>query len=232
MTDDTERMAAETTDVTEGTAMGRGSFLTVASIADALDRLGYRQQVMDSRMRPVVSPATIVGPAFTIQALPGTAESETPYAKELEAVDAIPDQAVVVFSAGGVSEAGIWGELLSTRAIARGCIGAVIDGAVRDLAGIDRLGFPVFATSVHAADSYGRAEVVSFGEATACGGVRVSPGDLVAADLDGVVVIPAEIRDRCLRDAEAKLTKEQRARAMLREDGASVQQTYARYGVL
>jgi 4-hydroxy-4-methyl-2-oxoglutarate aldolase len=206
--------------------------LTVAAIADALDRLGHRDQVMHSGMRPVVPGATILGPAFTIQALAQPTESGEPYERELAAVDAIPSEAVVVFNAGGVSEAGIWGELLSTRALARGAIGAVIDGAVRDVAGIGRLGFPLFATAVHAADSYGRAEVVSFGEPIVCAGVAVRRGDLVAADLDGVVVIPAEVADQSLRDADAKLTKEQQARVMLRDDGATVRETYARYGVL
>src|SRR2546423_488918 len=94
---------------------------------------GRRDQVMHSGMRPVVAGAPILGPAFTIQALAQPTESGEPYERELAAVDAIPSEAVVVFNAGGVSEAGIWGELLSTRALARGAIGAVIDGAVRDL---------------------------------------------------------------------------------------------------
>jgi 4-hydroxy-4-methyl-2-oxoglutarate aldolase len=205
---------------------------TVAAIADVLDRLGYRNQVMHSGMRPIVAAAPIIGPAFTIQAVAQPREADEPYQRELAAVDAIPPQAVVVLSAGGVSEAGIWGELLSTRALARGGVGAVIDGAVRDLAGIARLGFPVFATAVHAADSYGRAEVTSFAEPITCAGVPVSPGDLVAADLDGVVVIPAEVADRCLDDAAVKLSKERQARQMLSGDGATVRETYARYGVL
>ena len=90
----------------------------------------------------------------------------------------------------------------------------------------------MFATAVHAADSYGRAEVISYGEPIVCGGVAVRPGDLVAADPDGVVVIPAEVADRCLSDAAGKLEKEDRARVMLRDDGASVRETYARHGVL
>lgn len=205
---------------------------TVAVIADALDRLGHRAQVMHSVMRPIVADRPILGPAFTVQAVAQPMQSAAPYEKELAAVDAIPAGAVVVFNAGGVVEAGIWGELLSTRAIARGGVGAVIDGGVRDLAGIQRLGFPVFATVVHAADSYGRAEVVSFAEPIVCAGVAVRPGDLVAADLDGVVVIPVEVIDRCLNDAAGKLDKEEKARVMLRDDGASVREAYARHGVL
>ncbi len=206
--------------------------LPVAVLADAVDRLGHRSQVMHSSMRPVVFAPPILGPAFTIQAVADSVLAKRPYEKELAAVDSIPAGAVVVFSAGGMMETGIWGELLSTRALARGSVGAVVDGGVRDLLGMRELGFPVFASAVHAADSYGRAEVISYNEPIVCGGVAVRPGDLVAADLDGVVVVPAEIADQCLSDAAAKLEKEDKARAMLRDDGASVQETYARHGVL
>jgi 4-hydroxy-4-methyl-2-oxoglutarate aldolase len=201
-------------------------------LADAIDRLGHRSQVMHSAVRPVVYTEPLFGPAFTIQAVAHPVLSDRPYEKELAAVDSIPAGAIVVFSAGGVMETGIWGELLSTRALSRGAVGVVVDGGVRDVRGMRELGFPVFASAVHAADSYGRAEVVSYNEPIVCGGVAVRPGDLVAADLDGVVVIPADVADQCLSDAQSKLEKEDRARAMLRDDGASVQETYARHGVL
>lgn len=204
---------------------------TVAAIADVLDRSGFRDQVMHSSMRPVAAAAAILGPAFTIQAVSHPVQSERPYEKELKATDAIPHGAVVVFDTGGVTEAGIWGELLSTRALARGGIGAVIDGGVRDLAGLERLRFPTFATGVHAADSYGRAEVISFSQPIVCAGVTVRPGDLVAADLDGVVVVPAEAAEDALHKAREKLGLEADAQAMLR-DGASARDTYGRHGVL
>jgi 4-hydroxy-4-methyl-2-oxoglutarate aldolase len=208
-----------------------GPQVTVAAISDVLDRNGYRDQTMHSRMRPVAAAAQMLGPAFTIQAVARPVLAEHPYEMELEATDAVPDGAVVVFDTGGVTEAGIWGELLSMRAQARGGIGAVIDGGVRDLAGLERLGFTTFASAVHPADSYGRAEVISFDEPIICAGVTVRPGDLVAADLDGVVVIPSEVAEDTLRDAREKLVLEQQASSMLR-DGASARETYGRHRVL
>lgn len=205
--------------------------VTVAAISDVLDRSGHRAQTMHSRMRPVAAAATILGPAFTIQAVGRPVMAERPYEKELEATDAIPDGAVVVFDTGGVTEAGIWGELLSMRAQARGGVGAVIDGGVRDLAGLERLAFPTFATAVHPADSYGRAEVIAYDEPITCAGVTVRPGDLVAADLDGVVVIPSEVAEDTLRQAREKLDLEKQASSMLR-DGASARETYGRHRVL
>ena len=209
-----------------------GAQLTVAAISDALDALGHRDQVMSPSIRPVAAGAPILGPAFTMQAVAYPRKSERPYERELAATDAIPERAVVVFNTGGVIDAGIWGELLSTRAIARGGVGAVIDGGVRDLAGIEALEFPVYAAAVHAADSYGRVEVTSFNEPVVCGGVPVRPGDLVAADLDGVVVIPSGVADECLAAAAAKLSKEREASEMLRDEGASVRETFDRHGVL
>jgi 4-hydroxy-4-methyl-2-oxoglutarate aldolase len=205
--------------------------LTVATIADVLDRLGYRNQVMHSRMRPVAAVRPILGPAFTLQAVPQPSLVSDPYALEMEATDVMPDGAVIAVSAGGASQAGLWGELLSTRALARGGVGAVIDGGVRDIAGIEQLRFPTFASTIHAADSYGRAEVTSFDEPIICGDVPVRPGDLIAADLDGVVVIPIEIAEEAIAAAADKLAKEHDAQRMLKE-GVSVRDVYQRTGVL
>jgi regulator of RNase E activity RraA len=205
--------------------------LTVATIADVLDRLGYRNQVMHSRMRPVAAPAPILGPAFTMQAVPQPSLVSDPYALEMEATDVMPEGTVIAVSAGGASQAGLWGELLSTRALARGGVGAVVDGGVRDIAGIERLRFPTFASTVHAADSYGRAEVTSYDEPIICGDVPVRSGDLIAADLDGVVVIPTEIAEEAIQAAAEKLAKEHDAQRML-QDGVSVRDVYHRTGVL
>jgi regulator of RNase E activity RraA len=205
--------------------------LTVATIADVLDRLGYRNQVMHSRMRPVAAVKPIFGPAFTMQAVPQPSLVTDPYAKEMEATDVMPSGTVVAVSAGGASQAGLWGELLSTRALARGGVGVVIDGGVRDIAGIEALEFPTFASTIHAADSYGRAEVMSFDEPIICGDVPVRPGDLIAADLDGVVVVPTEIAETAIEEAAIKLAKEHEAQRLLKQ-GVSVRDVYQQTGVL
>jgi 4-hydroxy-4-methyl-2-oxoglutarate aldolase len=205
--------------------------LTVPLLADALDRLGYRHQVMSSRIRPVAAQRRAFGIAFTIQAIACATRPENPYETELEATDSIPTGAMIVLSAGGAMDAGVWGELLTTRALARGAIGAVIDGGVRDLEGIDQLGFPTFASTIHAADSYGRVEVVSYGKSLVCGDVPVNPGDIIGADLDGAIVVPREIALETISEASAKRKKERSAQQML-NDGASVEETYARHGVL
>jgi 4-hydroxy-4-methyl-2-oxoglutarate aldolase len=207
------------------------SSLTVPVIADTLDRLGYRHQVAGSVIRPVAAPSRIFGPAFTIQAVACAELRDPPYELALAATDEVPPGAVVVFNAGGVTDAGVWGELMTTRAQARGAIGVVVDGAVRDLDGIERLRFPTYASAIHAADSHGRAEVIFFNRPIVCGGVRVRPGDIIGADRDGVIVIPTELAPSSIREAHAKRDKERQTQEMLRQ-GASVRAAYERHGVL
>lgn len=211
--------------------MGRLGRLTVAVVADVLDRLGLRSQVLAHTVRPVVPPARLAGRAFPIRATPDGAVLENPYEREIAAVDTVPRGAVVVIATAGCCEAAVWGELLATRALARGAVGAVSDGAVRDLAGLRRLGLPTFAAGVCARDSWGRLLVTGFGEEVVCAGVTVGPGDLVLGDLDGVVVVPAAVASRVLTAAEEKLGKEGSALEELGA-GVSVTDVYDRHGIL
>lgn len=209
----------------------RAGALPVAVLADVLDRLGHRGQVASHRLRPVTDRDALVGRAFTIRAVESDEERENPYEHEIAAVDALPAGSVVVMATGGCYDAAVWGELLCTRALARGALGAVVDGAVRDLGALRELGLPTFAASVSANDSAGRVAVVSYGEAVVCGGVDVSPGDLVVGDADGVVVVPADAAAAALDAAEAKRTAEEVVRREL-AGGASVADAYSRHGVL
>jgi regulator of RNase E activity RraA len=190
-----------------------------------------RSQVLAHEIGPTTGPAHMVGRAFTIAAEPSSVILDDPYARELAAVDAIPAGSVVVIATAGSRDAAVWGELLATRAAARGAAGAVTDGGVRDLAGLGAMGFTTFAASVSANDSYGRLMVVGFGDPVTCAGVTVASGDLVLADLDGVVVVPAALAQRALEAAEEKLAKEAAAIAAI-ASGATIAETYDTFGVL
>jgi regulator of RNase E activity RraA len=210
----------------------RVSALPVAVLADALDRLGQRAQAMDHRIRPLdESAAALAGRAFPVAASASDELPENPYERELAAVDATPPGAVVVLATGGLREVAIWGELLTTRMLARGGAGAVTDGGARDVAGIRQLGVPVFAAAVTPRDSFGRAVVAGFGEPVTCGGVAVAPGDLVRGDLDGVVVVPRALAAETLAAAEEKLGLEGLVREAL-ERGETATELYDRHGVL
>jgi len=113
----------------------------------------------------------------------------------------------------------------------RGARGAVIDGLVRDVKSIQRLGFPVFAMGIKPVDSKGRGLVIDYNIPVQCGGILVTPGDLIFADFDGVVVIPASVLHESLKIAENKVIKENHSRRALL-DGAYLSDVYAKYGVL
>ena len=212
--------------------VARLAALPVAAVADVLDRLGRRSQAMAHGVRPLPGgPVAITGRAFTIAATASDAVLENPYEHELAAADATPAGAVVVLATGGLLDVAVWGELLSTRMLARGGIGVVTDGGVRDVAGIRRLGVPVFAAAITPQDSSGRALVTGWGETVTCAGVEVAPGDLVRGDEDGVVVVPRELTAEALAAAEAKVGLERLvAEGLARGETAAT--LYDRHGVL
>lgn len=128
-------------------------------------------------------------------------------------------------------KSGIWGELLSTAAGNRGCVGAIVDGAVRDVEAMTAMSFPVFARGVCPYDSKDRQSVVDMDIPVKIGGLVLRPGDLVFADQDGIVVIPAEIEKEAVQRAWAKVHAENVTRQAIR-DGMKIVDAYAKYGVL
>jgi regulator of RNase E activity RraA len=156
---------------------------------------------------------------------------DRPYQKELEALDLLNPGDVVVFDTGDDLSAGVWGELLSTAAKAKGACGAVIDGLTRDAARICRMGFPVYARGISPYDSYGRSEVIAYDVPIECGGVSVQPGGIVFADYDGIVVIPERALTSVIELAEVKASRERIVDEEFRK-GRKVAEVFAEYGVL
>lgn len=204
--------------------------LAVPSVADALDRLGLHAQVLDPRIRPL-APGTVAGTAFTWLASTSLAKTEESFDRGIEAVDEVIPGSIVVITTGGTTTAASWGELLSTRARARGGVGTVTDGAVRDVAGIKGLGYPVFTAGVNSRDARLRLTVLEYGVPIVCGGVVVNNGDLVLADEDGVVVIPVQRADEVMESAEGHLALEVLVRREL-EAGVSARIVFDRHNVL
>ncbi len=149
----------------------------------------------------------------------------------MRAVDGCRPDDVLIAAAGGSQRSGIWGELLSTAAVNAGCVGVIVDGAVRDVRQMREMGFPVFAGSRNIYDSKDRQRVVEIDEPVEIDGVRFCPGDLVIADVDGVVVVPAEISDTAIRAAWQKVHAENVTRDAIR-GGMKASDAYEKYGVL
>ena len=207
------------------------STLYTAVLADSLDELGYDHQALRENVRPMTTAHCFAGLARTISCVDMYHVPEDPYGLEIESLDSIlPGEVVVVGTAESKRNAP-WGELLSAAARARGARGAVIDGLIRDIKKIEALGFPVFAAGIKPVDSKGRGMVIDYNRPIECGGVRVCPLDLVFADDDGVVVVPAEVVPDAVRLAAEKVSRENHTRAELLE-GAYLRDVYAKYGVL
>ena len=205
--------------------------LYVAVVADVLDGLGLRDQVVDVELRLVSGSGVLVGRAKTTQWEELEALDPRPYELELKAVDECRADEVLIAAAGGSTRSGVWGELLSTAARNRGCAGAIVDGAVRDVAKMHEMGFTVFARATCPRDSLHRQRVAAIDVLVEIGGVRICPGDLVFADLDGVVVVPRAVERDALAKAWEKVTAENRSRDEIRA-GMKAADAFQKYGVL
>jgi 4-hydroxy-4-methyl-2-oxoglutarate aldolase len=205
--------------------------LYTAVLSDSLDEVGIRNRAMREHLRPLAPDSVFAGRARTMLCMDVHYFPDEPYALEIEAVDSILPGEVVVVGTGESKRNAPWGELLSTAAVARGARGAVIDGLVRDVKKILSLGFPLFAAGIKPVDSNGRGLVVDYNVPVDCGGVTVTPGDLVVADFDGIVSIPSDAVDEVLRLANEKVAREDSSRAELM-NGKYLRDVYEKFGVL
>ena len=211
-------------------AMMRESLYS-AVVSDALDGLGYKHQSPRLPITPFTSSKMLVGRCKTTLWVDMSHVDPRPYELELKAVDDCQPDDVLIAAAGGSARSGIWGELLTTAALNRGCVGAIVDGAIRDVAKIRKMEFPVFARSTCVYDSLNRQRVVNADIPVELDGVAFHPGDLVFADEDGVVVVPQIVESEAIRRAWEKVYAENVVRDSIR-DGLKATEAFAKYGVL
>ena len=219
------------TDPEEITLQAMREHFYSAVVCDALDAVGCRQQSPRVRLEPLTTRTALVGRAKTTLWVDMAHEDKKPYELELRAVDSCSPDDVFVAAAGGSLRSGIWGELLTTAVRNRGCVGAVIDGASRDIRQIRAMGFPVFARGVSPYDSKDRQRVVDLDVPVEIGGVRIVPGDLIVADEDGVAVVPAAVEAEVVRLAWEKVHSENEVRDAIR-GGMGASEAFGTYGVL
>jgi 4-hydroxy-4-methyl-2-oxoglutarate aldolase len=202
-----------------------------AVVADCLDRLGVRMQVLEPHIRPLYADAKVAGYAATVQCVEVEAVPEDRadwYRGEMNAVDALqPGDVMVVSTCRG----SYWGELLATASRYRGARGLVADAYTRDTLALMEMRFPTFSAGIHCADSLGRIDVDAVGVPISCGGVEIGQGDLVLGDNDGVVIIPASLGAEVIGLAEGKASGENLVRAKLAE-GMTVSEAFRIYGVI
>lgn len=206
--------------------------LTVPLLCDALDAAGFRHQSPRLPLQPITLPdVTLIGRVRTTLWADMAHVDPQPYQLELAAVDSCRADDVLVCAAAGSMRSGIWGELLSTAARNAGCVGVVVDGAVRDIAQMRRMQFPVFARGACPYDSRDRQRVIDFDIPLEIDGVVICPGDLIAADQDGIVIVPQQVETDVVRAAWNKVHAENQVRDAIR-GGMSATTAFATFGVL
>jgi regulator of RNase E activity RraA len=203
--------------------VARTAKLDTPSISDALDRLGIVGQCSD--IRPVAMGFSLVGRAWTVQYGP----PGKPVGSVGDYIDLVDAGSVVVLDNRGRTDCTVWGDILTEIAHRRAIAGTVINGINRDSALCAELRYPIFSRGVWMRTGKDRVQV----ESTACpvdvGGVRVTPGDILRGDADGVVVIPREHELAVLEAAEQIQAVETRIVAAVRA-GASLKDARAEFG--
>jgi regulator of RNase E activity RraA len=172
------------------------SQVTTATITTLLLKKGLRNVWMRGTRPLDPGQPRLVGKAFTLRFVPAREDLATPesWAKPIStrsAIEAMPAGCIAVADARGVTDAGIFGDILCARIRRKGVAALVTDGVVRDVAGVRATGLPVWCQGAAAPPSVAGLTFVNWGEPIGCGGVAVFPDDWVVADDDGAVLIPA-----------------------------------------
>jgi 4-hydroxy-4-methyl-2-oxoglutarate aldolase len=202
----------------------RAGKLDTATISDALDKLGIAGQCLG--IKPLDHRFRLAGRAFTLAYAP----VGHPVGTVGDFIDDVPKGSIVMIDNGGRPDATVWGDILTFTAHKRGLGGTVIDGACRDTHLALDLGYPMYSRSYSMRTGKDRVQLDATQVIITIGDVRVTPGDIVRGDSDGVVVIPFDREDEVLNTGEAIDAAEMRIRDAiaggLRLDEARKQQQY------
>ena len=182
------------------------SNVATATITTVLLKNGLRNVWLRGTKPLVPGQRRLVGPAFTLRFVPAREDLATPESwsspiSTRAAIEAMPPGCIAVVDAMGITDAGIFGDILCARMKVRGVAGLVTDGVVRDLAGVLCTGLPVWCRGAAAPPSVAGLTFVNWQEPIGCGGVAVFPEDVIVVDDDGAVVIPGALVNEVVKAA-------------------------------
>ncbi|PYO00351.1 MAG: methyltransferase [Candidatus Rokuibacteriota bacterium] len=189
-----------------------------AAITDVMDEMGLQRQTLPAAIQPLLPDMRAAGYAFTARGRArksGPSERDATLRQFLGMLGAVPADSVLVLAAND-NVAAHFGELSAEWLRSRRVRGAVIDGATRDAAYISRIRFPTFVRYRTPQDSVPRWRVSDWGQPLTIGGVRIALGDVVVADLDGVVVIPRRAASEVLARCEKLVGTENKVRTAVK----------------
>ncbi len=210
-----------------------------AVLGDVMDIMGYTHQFLPPQIQPLRDDMVIAGRAMPVLEAdddggegPGRANEmlNQPFGLMLRALDELQKNEVYVCT-GSSPDYALWGELMSTCAMNRGAVGAVVDGYSRDTRGILNLNFPTFSHGRYAQDQRPRGKVIDLRCTIKMGAVQIAPGDIVFGDLDGVCVIPKAIEKEVIEAAWEKAHGEKQVFEAIK-GGMGAQASWDKFGIM
>ncbi len=202
--------------------------VATASVADAVDKIAGKRGYMDHTIKPRINEKRIVGPAVTV--LEGPTDEFVPPQHALDVIDESEPGSVIVIAISGEADVAVWGGLMTAGAVANRHEGAVLDGGVRDITEIRRdYDFPVYARSASPGTTLGRHKTLDANVPVSVGDVMVHPGDLIVADIDGVVVVP-QAHTAAVLEMAREIDAREAEQARLIIEAKSLREGLAKYG--
>jgi regulator of RNase E activity RraA len=189
------------------------SGVSTATITTVLLKKGLRN-IWVRGAKPLVSnQKRLIGPAFTLRFVPAREDLATPESwsspiSTRTAIEAMPEGCITIVDAMGITDAGIFGDILCARMVKRGVAALITDGVVRDLEGVLGTGLPVWCDGTAAPPSVAGLTFVGWDQPIGCGGVAIFPNDIIVADRDGAVVIPQALLEHVLQEGPAQEAQE------------------------
>jgi regulator of RNase E activity RraA len=214
--------------------------LFTALVGDALDKLGFFHQFLPQKLKPLDPKMVVIGramPVLEIDVFDEVVENtnnlimQKPFGLMFEALDSLQEDEVYICTGSSLKYA-LWGGHMSVRAIKLKAAGAVMNGFSRDTNQILNLKFPTFSLGSYAQDQGARGKVIDYRVAIEWDHIRISPGDIIFGDRDGVLVIPKEIEEEAFAKAFEKAHVEKLVLQTLQNDGMSSVDAFYKFGIM
>ncbi len=202
-----------------------------AILCDVMDQMGYHNQAIGRKIKPVNEDTVIFGPAFTSIGTQVYSMPDDPLTAQCKVVDQLGEGEVYVLVSRGEYTCALFGELFANAVIQRKGAGVLIDGLARDIKQIKEMNFPLFYVGTDPRTSKGRYEINECQIPIAIDGVNINPGDFIFGDLDGIAVIPKEIADEVFEKSMETIEKEAIVRDHI-QNGLSMQEAYKINGAI